>query len=295
MSLESLEIQGTLKKSSVFYYGNCDFEINDMQRVKFTEYIKNDDSFLNVFKHDLTCAMEIEMDRRIKSASGENHGVFGMTGETGSGKSITALGIILHYYPNFNADSIFWENQDILDNLKDFTTGQWVMRDETLQQFGMGSMRVQSSINMVIETLRKAGINFIFLGAIDREVPTAHWYFEIIQRDSKRRVNRVAIRDNKSMKYLGYMKIKVLEESNPVWIAYNERKDYYMKLIQDQEALGSDPFKIKDKLIESDINWVDLKKNEIEVYLKTIFSNKTIGEIKEMATVVKILIDKGEL
>lgn len=276
-----------------FYFGKCKFECNKMQKVKFQEYIKSDQSFQNVFTVDLTEYFKEESDRRILNK--ENHAVYGLTGETGSGKSISILSLILYYNPDFKVENIFWENQDILDNLNKCSSGDWVMRDETLKQFGIGSNRVQASINMIIETLRKAGINFVFLGAIDREIPTAHWYLEVVQRDSVRRVNRIAVRDNKNFKYLGYIKLKVLDEDNPIWIEYNKKKDEYVRLIQDQEILYSDPFSIKDKLLESAINWSDLKKNEIEVYLKQIFPNRTIGEYKEMATVVNLLIKRGEL
>jgi len=216
------------EKSKV--YEGLRWDITAMQKEKFREKAMRNATFLRVFnpKCNLTLPMKDEFRYRTH---GERNIIVEITGATGLGKSLVAVTIAVDYMSKpIVIDDIAFTTDELLNRSMQIGKNHTLIQDEQINQLGVGSQREDYERQSLEDTTRKFGLNIIFCSPTTRNHSTAHYQLEIICRNDKRRLTKVAILTGDG-NYLGYFIIKVLKEDNPLWVAYSKRKDEFIKTI----------------------------------------------------------------
>lgn len=260
--------------------------------IRYEQEYQANETFKNVFKYNITQDIKKEMHKKFDILNGENHNMIVCYGLTGKGKSIAMISLAREIYPAFRVDNIFFHNQQILENLKKMSRPDWIIRDENVgfAQFGSGSGRIPAQVEMITQTLRKRCISFTFISAPLTELETAQYYFKALDMDKTHRVTRFGVQDPLTKRYLGAFYQKVMEETDPFWMRYNEKKEEFMQAMIEQDFTAGKPVyqQIVEQLLMTLNPHIYTTKKERKMFIAESYKNLTRSEIEELATLLEI-------
>lgn len=223
-----------------------------------------------------------------------------------SGKSIGVISLAKKICPNFNQlTNVKFYDQELLDEFKNNPKDTMLIRDEQVAKgvFGMGSTRIENQLSVVGDTARKNGLSLIFVEPEFRRNDIAKWYLETIDIGSVTkngktyRVNRIGVKEPHTETFLGCILLEVLSEEDPDWVAYNERKDKFIKEVLDADFSGA---KMDFEQVAIDILQdmdTEIYKNlkEKKLFILKKYPSYTNQEVDMILTAVKILEKQGSL
>jgi len=262
------------------------------------------------------------------------HFMLCLVGEEGSGKSMTAIRIAQELDPEFTADRVMFDVQELLRRLRDgeFEAGQAFVLDEAGVTLGRRTWqdRAQVLANQALQLIRSHNLALIFtlpaLGELDSQaVSRLQAYYEIKQKVPDKYVKGVwyYIKTDRSESARGNYtpKPRIRHSDAPDervdWLKfgppdgdvvdeYLERKEQHQKETYDKaiEALGDDDSSEEEELTAIDVA-DDIMESGIEDYIGDNYGQKFIDrdliavdyEIGEAKTkrVKKVLAREGVL
>lgn len=258
------------------------FYLSPMQEESFKIRIEKDQTFKRCFTKDLTKAFHEELKQRANSKI-ENHVVIVVFGQTGSGKTSDAWGIASIYDPYFDADSICFTTDKIIEKVEQHKGKHLYMRDETPKKFGSGSYREEARLATIAQTMRKAQLSLILIRPEFMYFPGAHFYVEALQMGENYE-NRLGIYDPDLRAYLGFVRIKVPKQTDKEWLRYQQAKIEFLEKVKGDDFGVLDVQNIAKKMLEDESieEYKGLK--QLKIFVKTKARNLTSGEVDEITT-----------
>jgi hypothetical protein len=171
-----------------------------------------------------------------------------------------------------------------------------IIRDETIETFGLGSRRIQADVVALSETARKYGLNLAFLSPSEKEIEVAKWDLFTVDIDYENRITRFGLRETFTKQFLGAVYVEVLPDDDEDWVNYNIRKDQVIDDIRSKQRGGSKEnyIKMAIEMFESiDLTIYDKKKQRL-AYIRSKYPNLVNAEIEMIHTFLEIAIDKGK-
>jgi len=266
-----------------------------MERLKIR--LMQEKSFVKVFTTNQTdnfmSSMRDVVDPKVRH---EENSVWEISGLSGSGKSETTISLAKELTPDrFSADNVAFYDKQILDKAKDLLRDSFIIRDEAVPIFGVGSHKMSVDMNVLAETSRKAGINLVFISPREQNIEIAKWLLQTVDIDYKNRITRMALKDPLTQQYLGAVYVKVLPADDPIIINYNKKKDEFIESIR--EGKRSDAKTDLKSIAKEIFKKIDLeifsKKKERLAYIQTECDNLTNAEIGIVHTFIEILVKSG--
>jgi len=277
------------------YEYRADHSPLDLERIKIKLYECR--TYSNVFTKDLTNAFMSTMRGIVDpTQKHEENTIWEVCGLSGSGKSRAVISLAKKLTPKtFSYKYIVFYDQHILDIAKDVPRDSFIIRDEAVKVFGVGSNRIATDMHTLSETCRKFGINLAFLSPAEKSIPVAKFILETTDVDYKNEITRLALKDPVTDRYLGGVYVKVLPADDYDWIMYNKAKDEFIESIKDGKRAGKSDFRAiaKEMYEKIDENVFRTKKQRL-AYLKAELNALTNAEIEIVATFLEILIYHGE-
>lgn len=273
----------------------------EMYLVKLKARLELEPSFINTFKVDLTNSFIREhLDIVNPNHQFTQNTVWSVSGLTGTGKSMCILSLVKLLVPKerFSYKNICFFDSQILELAKEIPQNTFIIRDEGVGKavFGIGSRRQTENLNVLVETCRKYGLSVVFIEPEEKEYDIAKYYLETVDMDFKNRVTRMAIKDPRTMTYIGAIYVPIVAETDEDWVKYNEVKDEFITMMRKGEYKDSKndfralAVEVADK-IDTEIYFT--KKQRL-AYLQANFPNFTSGEITIIHTFLEIVITHGE-
>ena len=267
-------LENTVKKISI------EWELSMEDKIKIITRLKKVNTFERVFnnKFNLTSSFHNETMKYGKAPT--DHFIYTIKGRTGSGKSAIGFNILYWLYQDkIDIRQIVFNHLQQKRFLKTDHKNTTILRDEQTRRVGMGSMSENLEIQNWDETLRKQGLNFIYIAPTDRFHGTAHKNLEFVARNKKKRVSMFALYDGmeNSKYYTGYVLFYIptmkwwKENGNSLWQKYQRIKDKFNeKTLNDSHGIDWDYYieEIKDhKMWQEDINANKLKAIIVDLYI----------------------------
>lgn len=271
---------------------------DNLYKYKMLLRIRENASFKNVFRYNLT----IPLMKDLKNIANPKHlftqnFVLNLSGGTGEGKSISMLSLGFEIFSDFSYKNVFFFDQQILDNVKNFPQNTLLIRDENPAKsiFGLGSMRTTSQLSLLAETCRKAGLNLAFIEPSFTQHDVAKYILETVDMDTEHRITRLAIRDTRTLNYMGALYIRVVDEKNIDWVKYNRVKDKFIEDIKSGKLSDAklDYESIANKMLKDIDTELYKNKKERKAYIITKFPSYTSGEIDMISTLLEVEIRKS--
>jgi len=224
----------------------------------------------------------------------EDHVVIFIYGQQGLGKSSVAIEI-LEELGIFTVDNIGFSNDEVMEAVRLKKASTVIMRDESIDVFGVGSRRMEATIGNTIETCRKAGLSFLFLRPTYEHIDGVHFVLEVLQRNNARRITHCALRDLETNYCIGFVLFNIKETNNTetpelikhkkLWDEYIEKKNIFIDKIREQQAggvnIGDKAEYCLQKLKECDPEGkIYIKMGERFLFIKEQFPNYTTKELE---------------
>jgi len=268
---------------------------------RMTMRLLREPSFKLCFKRDVSHKFFTMMeDLYDKKRIFRTNTILQVSGLTGTGKSISCLTIGKKFCNNFKEENIKFFDQQIIQLLKKGELQDTiVIRDENPSKGvkGLGSNRIDSQIDVIGDTTRKKGLSLIFIEPEFKRNDIAKWYLETIdmgvieQEGVTYRVNRIGVKEPSTLMYIGSIYLHILDDEDPDWVAYNERKDIFIDGVLDENYHGAkmDYNKVAEELMETmDLN-IYKNKKEKKLFVLKKYPNLTLGEIDMILTAMIII------
>lgn len=165
---------------------------------------------------------------------GENHFVAELIGQQGSGKSRVAQQIakIISFTTGtpLTINNICFQTKDLLDRCETIPKHSVMIKDEQIVGVGEGAVREVLECQNLIEVTRKYGLSLFFVSPTSRRLPSVHLELEVIQRDNRNRVTKVALKRHGC--YLGYITVYIPpDEKDDLYKAYLPIKDNFVETV----------------------------------------------------------------
>jgi hypothetical protein len=268
----------------------------DLEKIKLR--LREETSFRNAFRRDLTNQFMSTMRGIVNPLDKhEENTIWNVRGESGTSKSYSVISLAKQLTPQtFTYKNVVFFDQQILDIAETLPRDTFIIRDEAVKVYGVGSNRISMDMITLSETCRKYGINLAFLSPSDREIPIAKYILQTNGIDYKNRITRLALKDPSLNQFLGAVYVKVLPEDDYDWVMYNKAKDEFIKNVREgKKVAGKSDYKsmaieVAEKI---DIETFRSKKQRL-AYMRTELSNLTNSEIDIIATFVEMVIKDGE-
>lgn len=265
-----------------------------MYRYNMIMRIQQSKSYRRVFKIDLTKPI---MDD-LKNIANPNHlftmnTIINLSGLSGTGKSESMISLSKEIFDDFSYKNVFFFDQQILDNVHSFPENTMLIRDENPQKavFGLGSTRTSTQINVLAETCRASGLNLAFIEPSFIQADISKLILETVDMDIYNRVTRLAVRDTRSLQYMGAMYVKILPQSDPDIKGYLNMKNIFIENMRLGKMAGakSDTRKIAQDILDEINPEIYRTKKEVKAFIINKFPSYTSGEIDLIATNIIIL------
>jgi len=280
---------------------------DNMYRDRMEVRVRQEDSFRYCFRRNISDNFFKDLENLYaKDRLFRTNTIIQVSGMTGGGKSIGVISLAKKICSNFNQKTnVKFYDQELLDEFKNKPKDTIMIRDESPSKgvFGMGSTRIENQLSVVGDTARKNGLSLIFVEPEFKQNAIAKWYLETIDMGSVtrkgkvHRVNRFGVKEPKTETFLGCVLLEVLPETDPDWIAYNKRKDKFIKEVLDADFTGAkmDYEQVAiDIVAEMDLDiYKTLKEKKLFVLKK--YPSYTSQEVDMILTAVKILEKQGSL
>ncbi len=273
-------------------------EPKSMFEFKMIEKAKENDSFRDMilYKKDVTKLFKKDIKERLNSKD-PNHVIIQLTGDTGSGKSITGIiSIALQLIDTkMDSKSICFIAEQVLERCKKLKKNTVVILDEQTLSVGVGSVREALELRNLEEITRKNKLSFVFISPTPRSHLTAHYNLELFLCDREKKINWLAI--NQDGTYLGYIKLKV-DPEHPLWVEYDKEggiKDQFIEKHLERKTGRLDYEKMakslkEDKRIEILVERNGfVKMDEMTYIIGRHYPSITGTERKELLTELKIV------
>lgn len=279
------------------YYRTYDFETDikqfelkwdlDMEdKIRILTKLKKSKTFNRIFNPAYNLTDEFQRYTVKYGLARTDHFIYSIKGRTGSGKSSVGAVILYWLYKDkIDIKNVVFNHMQQKKLLKEMTDCKTIMRDEQTRRVGLGSMAESLEVQNWDETLRKPGINFIYIAPTDRFHGTAHKNLEYIARNKSKRISMFALYDGgeHSKYYTGYVLFRIpttkwwKENGNSFWSKYQYRKDKF------NEATMSDTHGIDwNMYIEEIKDHQSYKENLNHNQLKAIITEIYIFQPKEL-------------
>lgn len=210
-----------------------------------------------------------------------------------SGKSITIMSLIKLILRKRGIWQLFcFTDKQLLDLASEFERDIFLVRDEDVGKatYGEGSMRTTMQLEVMAETVRKAGISLVFISPRPTVYDIAKYYIETVDMDLNNRITRVALKEATTLQYIGAIYVPVIPEADKDWIEYSKMKDAFIERMKRGEI--ADTKQDVNNLCQQVLAKCDLSlyrnKNERRTFITTLYPNFTTGEIKTIATLMEI-------
>lgn len=263
------------------------------------EKAKENDSFRDMilYKKNVTKLFKKDIRSRVNSKN-PNHVIIQITGDTGSGKSLTGIiAIALDMIDkHMTIESICFLAEHVLERCKSLKENTVIILDEQTLGVGVGSVREALELRNLEEITRKNKLSFIFISPTPRSHLTAHYNLEVFFKDEEKKENWLAI--NQDGTYLGYIKLKVNPE-HPMWIEYDKDDGIKNKFIEKylERKVGRLDYEKMSKTMKDDKRIKVLlerngfiKMDEMIYIIGRHYPSITQTERKELLSELKIMI-----
>lgn len=260
--------------------------------------LQDDMSFRNVFIRNMTDAFVNTMIGVVNpKVDFEQNTIWEVSGESGSGKSLGTMTLIKKITPKtFSYKNVVFYDQQILELAPTISRDSFIIRDEAVKVWGVGSNRIQSDLVALSETCRKFGISLAFLSPSPQNISVAKFLLQVVDMDIKNRITRFGLKDPVLNKFIGAVYVKVLDNDDYDWVMYNKAKDEFIESIKEgKKAFGKTDFRqIAINMSQKvDINIFRTKKQRL-AFLQVELSNLTLSEIKLIHELFEIILVEGE-
>jgi len=227
-----------------------------------------------------------------------------VSGMTGAGKSVCVISLAKGMDKNFNQlKNVKFYDQELLDEFKNNPKDSVIIRDENPAKgvFGMGSTRIENQLEVVGDTARKNGLSLIFVEPEWKKNDIAKWYLETIDMGSVtikgkvHRVNRIGVKEPHTELFVGCILLGIIDEDDEDWVAYNLRKDKFIKEVLDADFSGAkmDFEDIATNILEEMDLSIYKTMKEKKLFILKKYPSYTNQEIDMILTAVKLLEKKG--
>lgn len=203
------------------------WDISAMKREALRQTAAAKPSFFRVFNpaHNLSKQFFKEVAFRT---TGERNLILEVTGPTGSGKSKVAITLALEKMKkSLTVDDIAFTTDQLLQQSMKVGKSHVLIKDEQIDQVGVGSQREGYEQRTLEDTTRKFGLSMIFCSPVTKVHSTAHYNLEVVCINKRKRLTKVAIIGSGGF-YMGYFIIKVVSDRHPVWRSYSKKKDEFI-------------------------------------------------------------------
>ena len=204
--------------------------------------IQENRSFKRVFKVDLTRAIMSD----LRNIANPNHlftmnTIINLSGGTGEGKSTSIISLSKEIFNDFTYKNVFFFDQDILDNASNFPENTILIRDENPQKaiFGVGSSRTSAQIGVLAETCRAEGLNLAFVEPNFIQTDITKLILETVDMDIEKRITRLAVRDTRSLQYMGALYINILPDDDEDIKGYFKKKKKFTTDMKSSKMVGA--------------------------------------------------------
>lgn len=273
---------------------------DEMYFADIKEQLEMNKSFRKVFKIDYTDKF-LNMLKGVTDVSRRGFNmntVLSIHGKTGQGKSSFIFSLGLSIFPHFSEKNVFFEDQAILNNAKNFREHDLIVRDENPSKavFGQGSIRTAGQFGLLAETCRKASLNLALIEPSFQQNGISKWYLHIIDQSLDQRITRAGLIHPDTQRYIGCVCLPIMPENHPEWVKYQKRKDDFIRRMKKGDFSGSklDYKNIAKQFINSP-NFEKYKnKTEKKAYLVNKYQNYTMGEIETILAFVNIIKRENE-
>lgn len=177
----------------------------------------NNPEIANAVTNNLTIEFKDEIKARLEKQSNIILDIWGMQG---SGKSYSALSIS-SFFPKFY---VFWDRNDVIQNLKTVEPPCVILLDEVTETWGLGSFRTSVEYQTMLETLRKRQISFIHCSPMSKFLHLCHYGLETLYVDVKKE-ETFCLLYNREGAPLGYVKIPHPKRFLPADVVFNYEKN----------------------------------------------------------------------
>ena len=270
--------------------------VDEISLERLKQRLMSSKSFINIFRKNLTDGFINSMTEIVNpNIRHEENTIWNVMGLSGSGKSLCIISLAkLLTKERFSYKNVVFYDQQIIERVKDIERDSFLIRDETIASFGVGSQRVIADLTAISETARKYGVNLAFLSPSEKEISVAKWNLYTVDIDYKNRITRMGLQDPFTKKFLGAVYVRVLPENDEDWKMYNLAKDNFIQSIRDGKIGAKEDYKsiAKDILKKIDLE-IFTKKKERIAFIRTELPNITNAEIDMVATFVEIIIKHG--
>jgi hypothetical protein len=265
-------------------------------REKIIDYLRQNHSSRKIFKHDFTKQFYDDLTDRRDNKIKQNcvMFIFGYTGTMKSGVGIEIGRFVNH---DFSAKNIAFTDTELLSIVEGIKEHEYVMRDECLEEFGYGSNRNRSFIQMQAETLRQHQTWFTYISPSLKLIGTEHYVLHTIGH------NKFKVDDEGNPtepvfvllgainpitnNYLGGVFVEI-EWMNKVWIQYQNKKNEFLQKVRERKFSKANFFEMAEKVLQHPKSQYAKTKYEWFVIIQEIYPDLTTEEVKMLYATIKL-------
>lgn len=264
--------------------------ISKMQELKLRTWRDLHPSHRRAFdnRFDITSIFRDEMIRK-RDSDIPQHSILEIIGDTGSGKSETAMNIALEWITHGpNQVKICMEASSFNEIAATANPGDCVIRDEQPKRVGLGSIRETLQMLNAGEIMRKFKFNIILVSPTPRSYVLAHYRLTTLWMDIEERVNRLAVLDPHRQLCLGSITVPI-RNNNPLRREYESKKDEFIEATR-KGRFTNDLLMKKSKELNEDERFAKIKNDRArKAYIRSLYPFFTGAEINHIIEIIKML------
>ncbi len=221
-----------------------------------------------------------------------NNVIISIWGPTGSGKSWSAL-YIAYFISGLTGGKVYtgFSVDEILGLLKKTRPGDVILMDEQVDTFGPGSGSEAARLRNAEETMRKAGVSFIYCSPEARS-HQHHFVLRTWGICPSRGRSKLLVSDASSKRHLGY--IITGKPPKDVVNEYEKRKDDFLKKVKAGNSMTKSPNEYaKELAAKYDLS--KTSKGEIRALVREEFGNMPVYLTDEIASAAKMFSKNKDL
>jgi hypothetical protein len=292
------------------------FYKSEIEKEVLIARIRKNPSLYNIFKKnkDVTTLVDEDIRQRTKGEI-DNFFTIIMSGNQGTQKSSVAQEISVDNDKKFSSHNIVFSYQELKEKLENSKKGDIFILDEEIAIFGVGSGRVVSAVQNMVEMLRQHGASMIFISPdpkyFNENLFTYH--LETIDRsilgtcsinkkhheirtctDNKHENIRATVRCavKKEGEYIGFY-IKPIKWNTKLWQEYTTKKKEFLKKVLADDFQKLDYEKIAFHINQDPDSQYNKTNKQWMLYLEKKYPNLSVGEKQLICAQLSINKKKG--